>query len=149
MFCVLGNCAVHHCWAFADLYERQACIGVTVVTQGCCSCYLRAALCQKACFVSWATVLCITVGHLQNCMKRNLHRFEYADTRMLQLFLQTAVQNLLPAALYPCFVFCFAVLHFIQLCSDLLTARHCFFVQLRLHAVLVSAALQNRLTTPL
>ncbi len=34
MFSVLAKRAVHECWVIADLYERQTCLGVTVVTQG-------------------------------------------------------------------------------------------------------------------
>jgi len=33
MLNVLGKPAVNQCWANADLYDRQTCTGVTVVTQ--------------------------------------------------------------------------------------------------------------------
>ena len=69
MFPVLGKPAVHLCWAFADLYVRQACIGATVVTQGFCQLFLQS---PKACFLSWANLLCISVGQLQTCQKGKL-----------------------------------------------------------------------------
>jgi len=65
LFPVLGQPDVHQCWAFADMSERQACIGATVVTPGCCQLFLQSL---KACFLSWANLLCTCVGHLQTCM---------------------------------------------------------------------------------
>ncbi len=41
MFPVQGKTAVHQCWAIADQYEQQICIGVCVVTQGCCQLLLQ------------------------------------------------------------------------------------------------------------
>ncbi len=43
MFSALVKPAVHQCWAIADLYERQTCIGVTVVTQGCCQLFFQSS----------------------------------------------------------------------------------------------------------
>ncbi len=43
MFSALGKAAVHHCLAFADLYERQSNMGVTVVAQGCCQLVLQSS----------------------------------------------------------------------------------------------------------
>ena len=43
MFAVLGKSAVHQCWAVADMSERQACIGVTVMTQGFCQLFLHSS----------------------------------------------------------------------------------------------------------
>ncbi len=37
---VLGKPAVHQCWANTDLYERQTCTGMTLVTQGWCELFL-------------------------------------------------------------------------------------------------------------
>ncbi len=41
MFGVLGKPGVHQCGAVADMSERQACIGATVVTPGCCQLFLQ------------------------------------------------------------------------------------------------------------
>ena len=43
MFGVLGKPAVHQCWAAADMSERQACIGATAVTPGCCQLSLQSS----------------------------------------------------------------------------------------------------------
>ncbi len=72
MFPVLGKPAVHLCWAFADLYVRQTCIGVTVMTQGFCQLFLQSSSEPESMFLSLANLLCICVGHLQTCMKGKL-----------------------------------------------------------------------------
>ncbi len=70
MFPVLGKSAVHQCWAVADMSERQACIGATVVTTGCCQLFLQSSSEPlKACLLSWANLMCTSVGQLQTCMK--------------------------------------------------------------------------------
>jgi len=68
-FPVLDKFAVQKHLAFVDMYERQTCAGVIVVTQGCCQLFCRATLSQKACSLSWANQLCIALEHLQTCMK--------------------------------------------------------------------------------
>ncbi len=59
----------NQCWPFADLYERQTCIGVIVMTQACC--FAEQQWARKHVSVL-ANLLCISVGQMQTCMKGKL-----------------------------------------------------------------------------
>ena len=61
MFGVLGKPAVHQCWAVADMSERQACIGATVVTQAFVSSFCR----------SWKHVSCPGLSSSADSLQRD------------------------------------------------------------------------------
>ena len=96
---VLGQPDVHQCWAITDMYERKICIVVTVMTHCFCQLICRPAQSQRACLVSWANLLCISVGQLQDMSERQACIGATVVTPgCCQLFLQSSSE---PESMFP------------------------------------------------